>query len=868
MNKRDIIQKKEPAAAPRHVQKENNVLLIVAATLTVLSHIGLIVMILWSYRYYNLSKETFIGGLMVLVCLVIIMDIIFLIASRYKDSLLKVINIVLAVMLMAGTFGASYYLKTINQVVDDITENSGTEQYQTISVVFATHQDNKNIVKLSDLNGKNVGVLQSFSADKITASSLGQKKLSNEGINPNYVEYKSTNDLFLALAGKEVDAAIFQQGYRTQFNNEDGYEEYVEQIVDIDSFEEKVQVADNKSADLNLANNPFNILLIGLAPEASGGGLPDAIIVASVNPQTMTVSMVSIARDSYVPIPCYGGSKNKINDTGADRACLMESVSSLLDKDIDLYMEVNFKGLVSIIDALGGIWIESPVEFVGQDSSAQRGTYTMKIYEGGQWVDGEHALAFARERKRMPNGDFDRQQHQKEVIIEIVKGLLNLRDVNKAVEVMKIAGENFSTNLSLKQLTDVFNLLVNATNYNGIPTFDTIDIQQLRITGYPSWFYSYSMRLPLWIYRLYNGSIAETQAKIEDVLGQYDLKTIKQDPNFKFFAEYNYVRGPLYSETFNEAQEHEPMPAFVAKLTNMTYAEALSWASANGVSLSVTFIPNDSPSYIASEDGWVMSQSVRYGALVSENPVIGITVMGEPMSEEDKVPSFVGGRLSDAQAWANANGIAVNVTYINNEDPSLRDRVVEQSPSAGSDKRNAKSLDLKVYNGPYLVQDIAGGKNYENAVGALESYGISVDTGGTQYIDIESGSGLAPNMFYSANPSVAFPGQTTVTLTITKCPDGTNWNKEAKACEVKSNPTPTPSTEPTPVPSDEPTPPPHEHNFEVTNRNEPTCDAPGSVTYTCSCGESYSEELPQLTEGCTVEPEPEVPEQPENPEGE
>ncbi len=833
MNKREIIQKREPETnAPKHVvKKENEFLLPIAAVLTILSHVGLIVMILWSYRYFNLSKQTFISIIMILICLIIITDIIFLVAFRYKDAMLKIVNIVLALMLMVGTGTGSYYLNSLNKAVDEITDNSGTEQYQTIGVVFATHADNASIKTLDDLKGKTVGVLKSFSAEKITASSLGRSELEKKGIDVQYAEFNSTNDLFLALAAKEVDAAVFQQGYRTQFNNEDGYDEYVEKIVDIDSFEEKVQVNDNKSASLNLADNPFNILLIGLAPEPGGGGLPDAIILASVNPQTMTVSMVSIARDSYVSIPCYGGSKNKINDTGADRACLMESVSNLLDKDIDLYMEVNFKGLVDIIDALGSIWIESPVEFVGQNSSTERGNYTNKIYYGGQWVDGEHALTFARERKRMPNGDFDRQKHQKEVIIEIVKGLLNLRDANKALEVMKIAGENFSTNLSLKQLTDVFNLILNATNYTGNSTFGMIDIQQLRITGYPSWFYNYSMRLPLWIYRLYNGSIAETQARIEDVLGEYDLNTIETVPIFNFFAEYNYVRAPLYSETFNEQQVHEPMPAFVAKLTNMSYAEAQSWAAANGVTLNVTFITNDSPGYDASQEGWVMSQSVRYGALVSENPVISITVMGSPMTEEDMVPNFVGGKVSDAQSWANANGIPLTVNYEDTDDASKANIIIEQSVAAGSDKRNVKSLEIKAYNGPISVDSLVGGMNKDNAVATLESQGIAVKD--IVYVDIAEGSGLAPNMYYSSNPNSVYPGKSSVTLTITKCPDNTKWNSSTKVCEV-----PGPNPTPTPTPTSTPTAAPHVHDFsKVNTQMDPTCDTDGYIIYECTgCG--------------------------------
>ena len=793
MNKREIIQKNELNPAPKHSKKENKWLLPVAATLTLLSHIGLIVMILWSYRYFGLSKSTFIGIICALVCLVIIMDIIFLVAFRYRDKLLKTINIIMAVLLLAGTGTSAYYLNTINKVVDDVTENSGTEQYETITVVFATHEDNKDIKETADLKGKKVGVIKSFSPDRITASTLGKDELSRQGVEPVYVEYQSTNDLFLALAGKEVDAAIFQQGYRTQFNNEDGYEEYVEKIVDIGSYEEKVQVADNKSATLDLSSNPFNILLIGLAPEAGGGGLPDAIILASVNPQTMTVSMVSIARDSYIDIPCYGGAKNKINDTGADRACLMESVSNLLDKDIDLYMEVNFKGLVDIVDALGGIWIDSPVEFVGQNSSTERGNYTNKIYAGGQWVDGEHALTFARERKRMPNGDFDRQKHQKEVIIEIVKGLLNLRDVNKAVNIMKIAGDNFSTNLSLKQMTDVFNYLLNATNYNGIPSFDMIDIQQLRITGYPSWFYSYSMRLPLWIYRLYNGSIAETQERIEDVLGEYNVDTIQQPYLFKFFADRNYVRAPLYHETFNEAQIHEEMPAFVTKLTDMTYADAMAWASANGVTLNVTFIAPDSPEYVASDDGWVMSQSVRYGALVSENPVISITVMGSPMSEEDKVPNFVGGRVSDAQSWCDANGIALNITWSETNDYTLSNTVISQSVNAGSDKRNVTSMDIQAYQGPVAVQDLIAGKSYNNAIATLESSGYKV----VYTPDPEGGV-----QGYDWSPVAVNPGDQ-ITLTIKSCREGYTLNNGV--CELTSVPTTSPETTESPSPEPEPT---------------------------------------------------------------
>lgn len=73
------------------------------------------------------------------------------------------------------------------------------------------------------------------------------------------------------------------------------------------------------------------------------------------------------------------------------------------------------------------------------------------------------------------------------------------------------------------------------------------------------------------------------------------------------------------------------------------------------------------------------------------------------------------------------------------------------------------------------------------------------------------------------------------TFTCTRC-------GEIKTETIAALATPVPTAAPTPTPV--PTPPPHEHQYVVTSRTEPTCGSPGSVTYTCSCGDSYTEELP------------------------
>ena len=527
-------------------------------------------------------------------------------------------------------------------------------------------------------------------------------------------------------------------------------------------------------------------------------GLADSIILATVNPQTFTVSLTSIARDSYVDISC-NGSRQKINAArGISRQCLMDTVSDVLGVDIDYYMEVNFQGVVDIVDAVGGITINNPVEFVGQDASGIRGDYTVLVPAGEVVADGQMALAFARERHAMPNGDFDRQQHQQEVIAAIVERLLTINDVNKAIKVMEAAGDNFSTNLSLNQLTGIFNYLVNHTNTVGIPTYYMIDIKNMRVTGYASWYYSYSMHLPQWIYKLYNGSIAEAQACIKDVWGDYSTSDIKQYSYQKFFAEYPYERGQLYSDYFNEQEVHEEMPAYYPLFTGKSYAEAMSAAAAKGITLNVTFISEGDANYVASSDGYVVSQYPSQGALVSEYPTGSITVMGNP-SETD--PEFTVTGCDDetsCKLFAQNKGIAVSTqTKIDT------DGTHNEGDYAGCSVKNGdkikKSDTMIIYK--WTKQKTVTIPSFTAGSTTWSSYKSQLDSLGLLYsISYQTSGATSSNngTIVSVNPSAGSSAVVGSTVTV----------YIYKYEEVTPTPTPTvePTVEPTVVPSVEPTP--------------------------------------------------------------
>ena len=635
----------------------------ISIAIVLLAHISIFVFVLLSARYYALELGTILNALFFVFVLLVIIDIILVVGVRYKDILLKIISGVLAAILLIGATGISAYVYRLNNSIDNVLDNSGDEQFETIAGTFVSYK--KSFNDISELAGKKVGVLYETT---VGTGSLGQEELENKNVEPLYVQFSTMDDLLFGLIEEEIDAGIFPSSYRQRYAGDDevDFERYLDDLKDFYSFEKEVKTSDNQSKNLDLSSQPFNILLIGFAPETADNsyGLSDAIIVATVNPRNMKVSLTSIARDSYVPITCYGGAKDKINSArGNSRACLIDTVNDLMDTDISLYMEVNFQGIVEIVDALGGVYINNPVEFVGQTPSATRGEMKVLVPAGHYVATGEQALAFARERHAMPNGDFDRQLHQQEVIRSIATRLIDLKDVNAALKVMEAAGNNMSTNLSLNQLTSIFSYILNVKNYSGFKTSDLISIDNMRVTGYPSWTYNYSLHLPLWIYKLYNGSIAEAQNHINDVLQNVDVAKIDQPSHQRFFTNFPYYPETLYSETFDEPQVHEKMPDFVPLLVNKPYADAVSWANSMGVSLSVNTIEDGQPGFDASLSGMVLDQSPRQGALVMENPVVYLEVMGR-----EKVMITVDcSTYEDALAFADRYGLRKEIRFVNND---------------------------------------------------------------------------------------------------------------------------------------------------------------------------------------------------------
>jgi LCP family protein required for cell wall assembly len=129
---------------------------------------------------------------------------------------------------------------------------------------------------------------------------------------------------------------------------------------------------------------------------------------------TGTPVLISIPRDSYVPIPGHGS--NKINAAlgFGGPALLIQTVESVTGLRIDHYMGIGFGGLVTVVNQVGGVHICLPSGLNDTDSGVH-------LKAGCQTLNGTQALAFVRDRHSFAEGDLQRVQDQR----AFLKALLN-----------------------------------------------------------------------------------------------------------------------------------------------------------------------------------------------------------------------------------------------------------------------------------------------------------------------------------------------------------------------------------------------------------------------------------------------------------
>jgi polyisoprenyl-teichoic acid--peptidoglycan teichoic acid transferase len=242
--------------------------------------------------------------------------------------------------------------------------------------------------------------------------------------------------------------------------------ETMHEPIDRKTTDQRKNIAHAESDEVNDEEwKPFSVLMLGVDARPGDKGRSDTMIVMTVNPEQNSTKMVSIPRDTRTQI-VGKGFDDKINHAYAFGGAQMsiETVEQFLDIPIDYFVQVNMEGFEDIVNAVGGVLVDNTLTF-------SQGGYDFQ--EGEIELNGNEALAYVRMRKEDPNGDFGRQQRQRQVIQGVINKGRSLSSITKLDEILDTLSKNVKTNLTLREMADIQKHYKNASK----------DIQQLQLKG-------------------------------------------------------------------------------------------------------------------------------------------------------------------------------------------------------------------------------------------------------------------------------------------------------------------------------------------------------------------------------------------------
>lgn len=161
----------------------------------------------------------------------------------------------------------------------------------------------------------------------------------------------------------------------------------------------------------------------------------DVIMVVHITEDGQNAQVVSIPRDSYVPVEGYGQTKINAAFSYGGPTLLTDTVQKLTGLPIDHVAVVDFDGFRGVTEAIGGVMVYVPEEVVD--------TRTGQVAwpQGWQKVEGEMALNYVRTRYGLPRGDFDRVQRHQNMIRAIMHRTHEMSVLANPLAVSKLVGE-------------------------------------------------------------------------------------------------------------------------------------------------------------------------------------------------------------------------------------------------------------------------------------------------------------------------------------------------------------------------------------------------------------------------------------------
>ena len=397
--------------------------------------------------------EIAIGAVLMLALIAVIYFTIFG-KNKILYWIFLVLSVLVSVVMIVGGIGmlqAKSTMKEITKAMEDTTEVSvyvyDADQAQTIS----------------DAAQYTFGILEKLDTEN-TQKALKEIE-ENLGASVETVAYPGVAELADAMIDNSVQAIILNESYLdmiaelSDLQTEQGADTETEEPKDVHDYaafvkslrkisgysvvtEDGTQADDTSFYD----NGTFVMYISGIDTYGSTSkrSRSDVNILAVVNTNTKKILLVSTPRDYYVPLSISNGAKDKLTHAGIyGIQCSQDTLGMLYGIDVDYYFRLNFSGFQKIIDALGGITVNSDYTF-DVDS--------FHYVKGDNYLNGEQALVFARERHAFATGDRQRGEDQMKVIKAVFNKATSSAVLANYTDLLASLEGTFETSMSYNTL--------------------------------------------------------------------------------------------------------------------------------------------------------------------------------------------------------------------------------------------------------------------------------------------------------------------------------------------------------------------------------------------------------------------------------
>lgn len=384
--------------------------------------------------------------------------------TRGKAIVSKLVSILMSCVLI---FGSVYLYRTHNAVQkisgDDLNH---AKQVNSMLVVVKSDDSAESITDTADYL---YGVQQS---EPGSDTDKALEKIKEEiGAEIMTAQYATLNEQAAALLDGSVEAIVYNEGYGgildEVYAGFSGSTKIIAQY-SIESESEANDLVQGKAAEVDVKDETFSMYISGIDVygSVSTRSRSDVNIIATINPETKQILLTNTPRDYFVPIPGISGeTRDKLTHAGlygVDKS--MATLEELYGIEIPFYTRVNFTSVITIVDLIGGVDVESDQAF-----TTNSGDLTVK--KGMNHFNGKQALSFSRERYNLAGGDNDRGKNQMAVIKAMFQKMISPEMLMKAPTLIDKVSENVETNMSMEQIQ---NLIQSQLNSGGSWTIKSV----------------------------------------------------------------------------------------------------------------------------------------------------------------------------------------------------------------------------------------------------------------------------------------------------------------------------------------------------------------------------------------------------------